>query len=170
MADTRCTVCNHPSRSAIEQALVAGRSNAAIAVEFGSLSKDAVRRHRDRHLAPAMKGAMASREGRAGRTAVDRMEDLYARAEALLTAAEQGGKAGLALGALKELRSIVELLARLTGELDERPQVTVNLAASPEWLQVQAVILQALTAHPEARQAVAGALMAADVVAGEVVE
>ena len=169
MSETRCTVCQHPSRSAVEQALVSGRSNTSIGSEFG-LSKDAVRRHRDRHLAPVMRGAMGSREGRAGRTAVDRMEDLYGRAEALLTSFEEGNRGALALGALKELRGIVELLAKLTGELDERPQVTINLAASPEWQQVQAIILQALAAHPEARQAVAGALMAADVIPGEVVE
>jgi hypothetical protein len=53
----------------------------------------------------------------------------------------------------------VELLAKLSGELDERPQVNIlNVAASPEWLATQAAMLQALAPFPEARLAVAGAL------------
>lgn len=168
MHEHRCRVCQHPSRSAIEQAMIAGRSHPSIAQEYG-LSKDGVRRHKDNHLAANMRGAMAARDVNAGRTALSRVEDLYARADRILSAAEEAGQGGLALGAIKELRGIVELLAKLTGELDERPQVTINLASSPEWLQVQTVILQALAAHPEARQSVAGALLAADVIPGEVV-
>lgn len=53
----------------------------------------------------------------------------------------------------------MELLAKLTGELDERPQVNVlNVSASPEWLGIQSSMLEALAPYPEARTAVAGAL------------
>jgi hypothetical protein len=44
-----------------------------------------------------------------------------ARRSAVLKAAEEGGRLHLSLGAIRELRGIVELLARITGELDERP-------------------------------------------------
>jgi len=168
VAESRCSVCQHPARSAVDQALVSGRTFRGIAEEYG-LSKDAVRRHRDRHLTQAMRGALASAEGRAGRTALGRLEGLYGRADAILGAAEAGGQGALALGAIKELRGIVELLARITGELDERPQVTVNLLQSSEWLSLQAQILGALTPYPDARAALAGVLVAGDVVAGEVV-
>ena len=73
------------------------------------------------------------------------------------------------MAAVRELRGLVELLAKITGELDERPSVTVNLTASPEWQHLQGVILAALARFPDAREAVAGALLAADTVPGEVV-
>jgi hypothetical protein len=48
------------------------------------------------------------------------------------------------------------LLAKLLGELDERP--VVNLTLSPEWLELRAVIIGALEPHPEAREAVVRAI------------
>jgi hypothetical protein len=44
------------------------------------------------------------------------------------------------------------LLGKLAGELDERP--VVNLNASPEWLELRAVIVGALEPHPAAHRAV----------------
>lgn len=163
MIESQCKVCQAPGRTAIEQALVAGRAMSSIAADHG-LSKDSVRRHRDRHLAPAMRGAMASVGDRGGRTALTRLESLYDRAEAILTAAEQGGQGALALGAVRELRSVVELLARITGELDERPTVTVNVLQSAEWLGLQSQILAALHAFPDARASLADVLIAGELV------
>lgn len=59
----------------------------------------------------------------------------------------------LVLKTAARLRPQIELMARLIGELDD--SLTVNIAISP---QVQTVILEALTPHPAARQAVADAL------------
>ncbi len=53
----------------------------------------------------------------------------------------------------REARRDLELVAKLMGELDERPRVTVMIAP-----QVQAVIINALTPYPEARAAVVDAL------------
>jgi hypothetical protein len=44
----------------------------------------------------------------------------------------------------------------LLGELNRQPQV--NILIAPEWLEVRAVLVQALQAYPEARTAVAAAL------------
>lgn len=91
--------------------------------------------------------------------AVDRAEELYVKASAILEGAEQEGQGALALSAIKELRATVELLAKLTGELDERPQVNVlNVSSSPEWLAIQQAMLESLAPFPEARIAVAGTL------------
>ena len=48
-------------------------------------------------------------------------------------------------------------IAKLLGQLDERPQVNVLMA--PEWLQVRAALLTALTPYADARLAVAAALV-----------
>jgi len=54
------------------------------------------------------------------------------------------------------LQGQLELVAKLIGELDERPQINLNI--SPEWLELRAVIVQALQPHPDALQSVLGAL------------
>jgi len=63
----------------------------------------------------------------------------------------------LVLKTAQQLTGQTQLLAKLLGQLDERPQVNVLMA--PEWLQVRAALLMALAPHPEARRAVAAALV-----------
>ncbi len=92
-------------------------------------------------------------------TLLERVERLIDRAESLYTAAAEEGKAQLALAAVKELRGCLELLGKATGELNDRPQVTVNLMASPEWLNVRAVIFSSLADYPDARAALSGRLL-----------
>ena len=64
----------------------------------------------------------------------------------------------LVLKAADRLRHQSELLARLIGELDDRPQI--NLLLAPEWLEVRAALLEALAPFPDARAAVAERLLA----------
>jgi hypothetical protein len=59
----------------------------------------------------------------------------------------------LILKTAAQTQSSLELLAKLIGELDERPQL--NVLVSPEWHRVRAVMLAALRPYPEARAAVA---------------
>jgi len=63
----------------------------------------------------------------------------------------------LVLKTAQQLTGQTQLLAKLLGQLDERPQVNVLMA--PEWLQVRAALLTALAPYTEARQAVAAALV-----------
>jgi len=66
----------------------------------------------------------------------------------------------LVLKAAAQLTTQVQLLAKLLGQLDERPQVNVLMA--PEWLQVRAALLTALAPYADARMAVAAALTSLD--------
>jgi hypothetical protein len=63
----------------------------------------------------------------------------------------------LVLKTAARLQPQIELLARLIGELDERPQM--NILVSPEWITVRTAVLETLAPHPEARAAVAGRLL-----------
>ncbi len=78
-------------------------------------------------------------------TVVERIESRHADPRDLL------------LKTAAQLKSQLELLAKLLGQLDDRPQV--NLMVSPEWVAVRAALLEALGAYPEARVAVAERLM-----------
>ena len=72
----------------------------------------------------------------------------------------------LVLKTAQQLTGQTQLLAKLLGQLDERPQINVLLA--PEWLQVRSTLLMVLAPYPEARLAVAGALATLGRVPGEV--
>jgi hypothetical protein len=80
------------------------------------------------------------------------------KALSILDAAEKEGDARTALGAIREARANLELLARLEGELADNPQPG-DLLGSPEWLAIRAALLEALRAFPEARAEVAEKLL-----------
>jgi len=87
---------------------------------------------------------------------LDQVGDLQRRALAILDRAEEAGELKTALSAIREARGNLELLAKLLGELDERP--VVNLNVSPEWLELRTVIVGALEPHPDARESVLRAI------------
>ena len=65
----------------------------------------------------------------------------------MLQKASKDGLAGQAQGWMREFRSCVELLLKVTGQLHERPTVAFNVMASPD---VAALLTAAITAlEPE---------------------
>ncbi len=156
MSEPRGTVAKHPQRDEIEAALAAGMSDRKTAERFG-LSKDAVRRHR-LTMGARLERMIAAGKAEGAQSAQARVELLYQRANGLLDKAEAADKAAVSVALLRELRGLVELLAKLTGELDERPTFQVALVASPEWEATRAAMLQALTPFPDAALAVADRL------------
>lgn len=152
-----CTITTHPQRDAIDAALLAGQSLRDIARQYG-VGKDAVARYRNERMPVPLAVAKESAEAARGVGIVEQIRALATDAQRIGNRAEAEGDLRTALLGVRELVRIVELQAKLSGELDERPQV--NLVIAPEWLAVRGAIFAALTMHPEARQAVAGALVA----------
>lgn len=154
-----CRTCGHEDREEIDAALAAGQSSIRELAERYGIDRDALSRHKSAHLSAALKRVVARRETAGARKALDRLEDLYDRAESLLATAEEKGSTRDGVAAIGQLRGIVETLAKITGELDERPQVQVlNVAANPGWVELRGRVLSALGPFPEAAQAVAAAL------------
>ena len=89
---------------------------------------------------------------------VDQVRKLQQRTEIIWERAERNEDGKLGLGAIREARGILELLAKLAGEIDSRPQV--NILLSPEWVRVRSVLVEALMPFPEARVAVSRCLVA----------
>jgi DNA polymerase/3'-5' exonuclease PolX len=104
----------------------------------------------------SLTGALDGELDAAYRRAYGPVQGLQGRALTILDKAETAGDLRTALGAIREARGNLELLAKLLGELDERP--VVNLNVSPEWLELRAVIVGALEPHSEALSTVVGAL------------
>ena len=155
-----CTVCTHPKREEVDRALVEGVSAAEISGRYRTVGERAVRRHRSNHLPAKLVMAEKAAEVAQADNLLDQVGDLQRRALAILDMAEKAGELRTALSAIREARGNLELLAKLLGDLDERP--VVNLNVSPEWLELRAVIVGALEPHPEAMSAVVGALEGTD--------
>ncbi len=153
-----CSVCSHPDRPEIDEQLVAGRpSQRSLAATYG-VDRGAVARHKEKHLSAALKAVMTRKANAGSRRAVDRLEGLYDRIEALLSRAEDAPLRDQA-ALISQLRATLETLAKVYGELDERPQIAVvNVTTSAEWLRIRSALFSTLTAYPEAAQAVSARL------------
>lgn len=80
-------------------------------------------------------------------------------ARKILDAAE--GDPKIALGAIRELRGVFDLLGRLAIAAAEYKRLNpppVDLSQSPEWIELQGLIVAALRPFPEARLAVVDAI------------
>jgi len=151
----RCSVCDHPERHGIDEALVTGAPYRSVAKQF-ELSESAVYRHKVEHLPARLLKAREVEEAARADDLLDQVKDLQAHALDILERAEKAGDLRTALAAISQARGNLELLGKLAGELDERP--VVNLNVSPEWLELRAVIVGALESHPQAQGAVLKAL------------
>lgn len=88
------------------------------------------------------------------------IRDLHERTLRVLRTAESSGDLVLALRAIREARANVELLAKISGDLQDRTEV--NVYASTQWIELQGRVVAALAPHPQAQIAVAEALAGSD--------
>jgi hypothetical protein len=153
-----CSVCGHPDRDVVDAAIVGRAPFRRLAVLHG-LTETSVRRHASTHLPATLALATAAAE-------VGRADVLLAQAEALRTdalelldEARERGDLRVAVAAIGQARGVLELLARLAGELSD---TTVNVVVSAEWTELRTVVVQTLDPWPEARTALAVALAEAD--------
>jgi hypothetical protein len=152
----KCSVCTHPDRENIDEALVSATAISAISAKYRDISEDALGRHKANHLPAKLVMAEKAKEVAQADSLLEQVRDLQGRALAILDQAEMSGDLRTALGAIREARGNLELLAKLLGELDDRPQV--NVLISPEWLELRAVIVGALEPYTDARGAVLRAI------------
>jgi hypothetical protein len=87
---------------------------------------------------------------------LDKIQALEKDARRVGKAAEDALDFRAAIAAIRELVRIVELQAKLAGQLQEGQ--TINLVVMPEWISLRTTILLALEPYPEARLALANAL------------
>lgn len=154
-----CTICRHPEREAIDRAIVDGVTLRHIASRFG-VGYKAVQRHKDHVIAEVVQAHNAetlfNREALAARIIrlCEHTDTTLRLTDAPDTSIQDRCTAG------REVRGNLTLIAKIAGEIQTAP--TVNIIQSPEWMQVQTVILQALAPYPDARIAVADALELAE--------
>lgn len=147
----QCSVCLHDKRDAIDQALIRGTSYRNIMEQY-NLSLGAVSRHYHNHLPETLRKAHAIKEVASADKLLARIEDLITEAEGLLEYGKSKKEGRDWKSGLQELRKCFELLARVSGVLDEQPQV--NIVTNPQWIQLRTQLIQILSDFPEAKKKV----------------
>jgi hypothetical protein len=103
--------------------LLSGDSYRIVAQRF-TVSRDAVARHR-RHLPAALAHARELKEVVHGDSLLGQLREFASEAQRIKGMAEKAGDYRTALAAVRELCRIVELLAKLTGELDSHSETKI---------------------------------------------
>jgi hypothetical protein len=116
-----------------------------------NINRESLRSHKTTHITPALKALRTERIASGVRKVADRVEDLVTETQAMYGSAKKAVNMSLALKAVHEQRANYELLARITGELDEKPEVVVNIQQSAPYIAVRNVIFEVLEPHPEIR-------------------
>ena len=123
-----CTVCTHPARSEIDRALISQSSYRSVAKRFG-VSQPATFRHRQ-HMPATLLKAQEAQEIAQADSLVDELRGLATKARTLTAQAEESGDIRTALMGLREIGRILELRARVAGEI-AGAQISINIAAFP---------------------------------------
>jgi hypothetical protein len=157
-----CTVCEHADLEAINLALASNESIRGVTRRFfgSTIQEESVRRHKHNHLPAELAKAHEAHEVSHADTLLEQLKQLTADARRIGHKAERDRNYGTALMAVRELVRIVELTAKLRGELQQ--EGTTNITINAEWVAVRTVLLQALAPYPDARAAVAEALLEVD--------
>jgi hypothetical protein len=152
----RCTVCDHPETHSIDETLVSGAPYRSVAKRF-ELSESAVYRHKTEHLLAHLLKAREAEDVAQADELLEQVRTLQGHALDILERAEKAGDLRTALAAISQARGNLELLAKLSGELQQ--EGTVNLHVSPEYLEVRTAILIAVEPYPEAARAISRAML-----------
>jgi len=150
-----CNLCDHPSLNSINTRLINGVPDTTIAKEFG-ISRDSVRRHRESHLPQLMVRGDKIREISNADVLLARSEQLYNKAWELLQTAEKSGDIKTAMSGIGQASRVIELLARLLGEIKDVK--TANVMAHPDTKELLQIVVSALAEYPEAKEHVLQAL------------
>ena len=155
----KCSICTHDDRDAMDAALVRGEANRRIASRFG-VCEAAVRRHKADHIPNTLLKAEEAEDIARADDLLSQLRALQGRALGILEKAERGGDYRAALSAIREARGCLELLAKLAGELQSGTDLRVVVA--PDWIHLRGQVLESLRPFPEAKRAVAEALLEAN--------
>lgn len=136
-----CKICQHPNRDEIDRDLIQGTAFPNIAAKYretsesgdsnrdsnrDSISVDSLGRHKANHLPLQLVQAHTAEQVTNADDLLSQIAKLDTDAASIFTLAKRKGDMRAALAAIRERSRVVELLARIKGEIDERAQVLIN--------------------------------------------
>ena len=152
-----CSICNHPQRQKIDQALVAGSSTlAALGQEYG-LSTSALQRHKA-HLQAKISRAQDQLQDNLRQGYIFQLSQFLEMAMQTARAAQAEGNSRLVLQALAQGTRLINILLKQDLQLDHR--VVYEILASPQWASQTSLLPDDPQVLAVSRQTLAGALAA----------
>lgn len=124
MAGTRCTVCDHPERQAIDAALAAS-SERSIAKQW-SLSPAAVHRHKVRHVQATVARVIARREDLGAEALVERLVGYLEEAEHGIEIAKSAKDLQGLARCIKEARETAVYIGKTIGLWSDKPSTIID--------------------------------------------
>ena len=154
---TECKLCAHDERYEMDRALVLKQTTQTKIAKRVGCSKMSVSRHYRNHLLPAIGDLLRRRKDAEGLDILAELQELYVdlkdRYQAILDLRDRQ----VIPAYHNQLRKDLELLARITGEL-EVAKLQIDITQTQQFIEVNQVVIAALSDFPEARLAVAAAL------------
>jgi len=163
-----CHVCAHRERAAIDLALARGVSVTALSRRY-KVSTDSLYRHSNNHLPPQLRAKLIAGPDLEG-VDLDKLKEsesqsllanlvaLRHRLFAALDCAEEYQDAGMLTRVSSQLHANLELTGKLLGDLGVGSTTNVNVLVLPAYVEMRVALVQALSAFPEAKLAVAQVL------------
>lgn len=143
-----CKCCSHEDLDMIDAALLRGIGKRRIASQFG-MSDKSVGRHEKNHLILQLAKAQEAGEMTDGDMLLEKIACLECDAQNIKKEyLDEKDKKG-ALTAIREIARLIELLAKIRGQIKETQPI--NIFMNPEWVNVQTLILETLDTYPEAK-------------------
>lgn len=112
-----CTVCTHPDRAAIDEAVAANRGSIRGVARQHRLSPDALERHAKSHLPQTVALAVRAVEETRADNLVDLLHEALSDARRLRAAAEAQGDIRCAVAASRSLFDVSDRLERVAEKL-----------------------------------------------------
>jgi hypothetical protein len=149
-----CTVCKLDARAEIDQALSQGEPERAIASKYG-VTRPAVHRHKA-HISKAIAAAAERQVAKSGRTMLETFQHMIQAAES-----QYDSNTGMVKATwFRNWREMLDLGIKV-GMEGKRQAEAMPLHQHPAYLRLRAA-MSALDPFPEARAALAEALIALD--------
>jgi hypothetical protein len=154
---TRCSFCLHPQRQEFERKIASKELSMSKAAQLMDSNKATVSRHM-RNCFPKKVAEWVKPEASKEETlnVVNALIESHDTTLKILKDSLDEGDRRTALMALQTEIKQLELTAKLTGQLNEAPQV--NLLMNPEFMKLKQIIVKELAPYPEARVALSDAL------------
>lgn len=143
-----------PEKQKIDEDLIRGRTIRDIGRRY-DIDKSAILRHKQNHLPAHLIKAEKKEERHSANSLMEDISRLKKRAERIAEQAELKGDYRTALVGIRELTRIIEILARMQGEIQNQ---NISITLNAEWIELRTIILNTLDEFPEAKIKVAGAI------------
>jgi hypothetical protein len=143
-------MCKHPDREELERKIASKELSMTAAANLANSNKATVSRHMRNCVASRVRESMKPEPITVeGLNVVNALTTSHEKTLEILADSLNEGDRRIALLAIQTENKQLELMAKLTGQLNEAPQL--NILMNPEFMRLKSVILTTLAPYPDAR-------------------